>query len=168
MSELVIADSLIHCYTIFFFNLTLIFVRKDMYYMCRASKTFILFVQSTEAETGYFGGQQAVKGEESQCSLTEALCLFCVPPWGLHLSPVTNIHIIDRVLYSRMAFLSPIIENWLWQWYRGIKKNTFQANCVFFFFRYFPLILCINLFYNMYEMYKSIYVEIMIILFCKK
>ena len=31
----------------------------------RASKTFVLFVLSTEAETGYFGGRKAVKGEES-------------------------------------------------------------------------------------------------------
>ena len=30
------------------------------------------------------------------------LCLFWVPPWGLHLSPVTNIHIIDRVLYCSL------------------------------------------------------------------
>ena len=84
---------------------------------CRASKTFVLFVLCTEAKTGYFGSRQAVKGEESQYSLTEALCLFWVPPWSLHLSPVTNIHIIDKVLYCRMAFLSPIIENWLRKWY---------------------------------------------------
>ena len=103
----------------------------------RASKTFVLFVLCTEAETGYFGGRQAVKGEESQYCLTEPLCLFWIPPWGFHLSPVTNIHIIDR-----MAFLIPIIENWHWKWYRGIEENTFQANFVFFF-RYFPLILCI-------------------------
>ena len=42
----------------------------------RASKTFVLFVLFMEAETGYFGGRQAVKGEVSQYSLTEALCLF--------------------------------------------------------------------------------------------
>ena len=126
----------------------------------RASKTFVLFVLCTEAETGYFGGRQAVKGEESQYSLTEALCLFWVLPWGLHLSPVTNIHIIDRVLYCRMALLSPIIENWLWKWYRGIEKNTFQANFVFFFQVFSTHF--VHLFYNMYEMYESIYVEIMI------
>ena len=85
--------------------------KKSVIIHIRASKTFVLFVLCTEAETGYFGGRQAVKGEESQYSLTEALCLFWVPPWGLYLSPVTNIHIIDRVLYCRMAFLSPIIEN---------------------------------------------------------
>ena len=112
--------------------LILISLQQTVMYPDRASKTFVLFVLCTEAETGYFGGRQAVKGEESQYSLTEALCLFWVPPWGLHLSPVTNIHIIDRVSYCRMAFLSPIIENWLWKWYRGIEKNTFQAN--FFFF----------------------------------
>ena len=60
-------------------------------------------------------------------SLTEAFCLFWVSPWGLHLSPVTNIHIIDRVLYCRMAFLSPITENWLWKWYRGIEKILFKT-----------------------------------------
>ena len=98
----------------------------------RASKTFVLFVLCTEAETGYFGGRKAVKGEESQYGLTEPLCLFWVPPWGLHLGPVTNIHIIDRVLYCKMSFLSPIIENWLWKWYRGIERNTFQVNFVFF------------------------------------
>ena len=36
----------------------------------------LLFILCTEAETGYFGGRQAVKGEESQYRLTEALCLF--------------------------------------------------------------------------------------------
>ena len=123
----------------------------------RASKTFVL---CTEAETGYFGGRQAVKGEESQYSLTEALCLFWVPPWGLHLSPVTNIHIIDRVLYCRMPFLSPIIENWLWKWYRGIEKNTFQTNFIFFFQAFSTYF--VHLFYNMYEMYEISYVEIMI------
>ena len=113
----------------------------DLLILCtRASKTFVLFVLCTEAETGYFGGRQAVKGGESQYSLTEALCLFWVPPWGLHLSPVTNIHIIDRVLYCRMAFLSPIIDNWLWKWYRGIQK---KFSSYFFFCRYFSLILCI-------------------------
>ena len=126
----------------------------------RASKTFALFVLCTKAETGYFGGRQAVKGEESRYSLTEALCLFWVPPWGLHLSPVTNIHIIDRVLYCRMQFLSPIIENWLWKWYRGIEKNTFQTNFIFFFQAFSTYF--VHLFYNIYEMYESIYVEIMI------
>ena len=78
-------------------------------------------------ETGYFGGQQAVKGKESQYSLTEALCLFWVPGWGLHLSPVTNIHIIGRVLYCRMAFLSPT-HNWKidFKWYRGSEKILFK------------------------------------------
>ena len=106
--------------------------RADTILKVRASKTFVLFVLCTEAETGYFGGRQAVKGQESQYSLTEAFCLFSVPPPGLHLSPVTNIHIIDRVLYCRMSFLSPIIENWLWKWYRRIEKSTFQANFVSF------------------------------------
>ena len=134
------------------------FSRHDVSIAHRGSKIFIL-VLCREAETGYFGGLQTVKGEESQFCLTEALCLFWVPPWGLHLSPVTNIHITDRVLYCGMAFLSPIIENWLWKWNRGIEKNTFQANVVFFqvFSTHF-----VHLFYNMYEMYESIYVEIMI------
>ena len=102
----------------------------------RASKTFVLFVLCTEAETGYFGGRQAVKGEESQYSLTEALCLFWVPPWGLHLSPVANIHIIDRVLYCRMAFLSPT-HNWklTLKMIQGIRKILFKL--ILYFFRYF-------------------------------
>ena len=100
------------------------------------------------------------KCEESQYSLTEALCLFWVPPWGLHLSPVTNIHIIDRVLYYRLTFLILIIENWLWKWYRGIeKKKLFKL--IFFFFQVF-FTHFVHLFYNMHEMYESIYVEIMI------
>ena len=43
---------------------------------------------------------------------------------------------------------------------QGIEKNTFQANFVFFF----QVFSChfVHLFYNMYEMYESIYVEIMI------
>ena len=91
-----------------------------------------IWLISVEAETGYFGGRQAVKGEESQYSLTEALCLFWVPPWGLYLSPVTNIHIIDWVLYCRMAFLSPIIDKWLWKWYRGIERILFKLILYFF------------------------------------
>ena len=64
------------------------------------------------------------------------------------------------MLYCRMAFLSPLIENWLWKWYTGIDENTFQANFVFFFqviSTHF-----VHLFYNMYEIYESIYVEILI------
>ena len=93
----------------------------------RASKTFVLFVLCTEAKTGYFGGRQAVKGEDSQYSLTEALSLFWVSPWGLHLSPVANIHIIDRVLYCRMAFLSPT-HNWklTLKMIQGIRKILFN------------------------------------------
>ena len=43
-------------------------------------KHFVLFILCTEAETGYFGGRQAVKGEESQYGLTEAFCLFWAHP----------------------------------------------------------------------------------------
>ena len=45
-----------------------------------------------------------------------------------------NIHIIDndRVLYCRMAFLSPIIEDWLWKWYRGIGKYFSSSFCFCF------------------------------------
>ena len=39
-----------------------------------------------------------------------------------------------------MAFLSPIIDNLLWKWYRGIEKIFFKL----FFSRYFLLILCIS------------------------
>ena len=42
-----------------------------------------------------------------------------------------------------MAFLSPIIDNWLWKWYRGIEKILFKL-ILYFFFRYFLLILCIS------------------------
>ena len=106
----------------------------------RASKNFVLLVLCTKAEIGYFGGRQAVKGEESQYSLTEALCLFWVPPWGLHVSPVANIPIIDRVLYCRMAFLSPT-HNWklTLKMIQGIRKILFKL--ILYFFRYFPLIL---------------------------
>ena len=78
--------------------------QKPSYYSC--------FVWRLKLDT-LGANRRLVKGEESQYSLTEALCLFWAPPWGLQLSPVTNIHIIDRVLYCRMTFLSPIIENWL-------------------------------------------------------
>ena len=100
----------------------------------RASKTFVLFVLCTEAETGYFGGRQAVKGEDSQYSLTEALCLFWIPPWGLHLSPVTNI--------LQDGISEP--HNWklTLKMIQGNRKNTFEANFVFVF-SYFTLILCI-------------------------
>ena len=123
----------------------------------RASKTFVLFVLCTEAETGYFGGRHTVKGEDSQYSLTEALWLFWVPPWGLHLSPVANIHIIDRVLYCRMAFLSPT-HNWklTLKMIRGIRKILFKL--ILYFFQVFSTYF-VHLFYNMYEI---IYVEIMV------
>ena len=135
-----------------------IYRSNDDFILTKTWLRTIVCILCTEAETGYFGGWQAVKGEESQYSLTEALCLFWVLPWGLHSSRVTNIHIIDRVLYCRMAFLSPIIENWLWKWYRGIEKNTFSS---YFFFHAFSAHF-VHSFYNMYEMYESIYVEIMI------
>ena len=86
-----------------------------------------------------YGGRNLIlwrpKGSQmwrESISLTEALCLFWVPPWGLHLSPVTKIHIIDRVLYCRMALLSPIIENWLWKWYRGIEKKKLFKLILYF------------------------------------
>ena len=31
-----------------------------------------------------------------------------------------------------MAFLSPLIENWLWKWYREIEKKNFKLNLYFF------------------------------------
>ena len=52
--------------------------------------------------------------------------------WYMRSSLKPDIHIIDRVLYCRMASLSPIIENWLWKWYRGIEKIFFKLIFVFF------------------------------------
>ena len=103
----------------------------------------------------YFGGWQAVKDEESQYQLTEALCLFWVPPWSLHLSPVANIPIIDRVSYCRMAFLSPVIENWLGNWYRGKEKNTFQANFVFFSCIFHPF--CVFALQHVWNVWKYLW-----------